>query len=152
MPRSNRTTSRTRRRSRRGRSHAARRSSGSSSTGWTRHGTALPGWGDLSTPNGRRKSRGDDGFLERVSTVRAALLILVLTGAFTLYVGHVHATQDLLARLQEARSENQTLHLKHNRLKGAYDRATGPTVIHQRARALGLRESLTYGPTIQVDE
>lgn len=136
---------------RRNASRASRRSSNSSSTGWARHGTALPGWNDLSTPNSRKPSRGD-GFSERVSTVQYALVVLLLAGAFTLYVGHVHATQDLLAQLQEARRANQHLHLKHNRLKGAYDRATGPGVIHSRARELGLRESLTYGPAIEVDE
>ncbi len=152
MARARQTTLKNRRRSRRRTaSRTARRSAGSSSTGWARHGTALPGWNDLSTPNSRKPNRGD-GFSERVSTVRFALILLVLAGAFTLYVGHVHATQEVLAQLQEARRTNQQLHLKHNRLKGAYDRATGPGVIHRRAREMGLRESLTYGSAITVDE
>jgi hypothetical protein len=83
---------------------------------------------------------------------RFAFFIAALAAACTLYVGHVHATQDLLARLQEVRQANQSLHLKHNRLKGAFDRATGPSVIHRRAQALGLEESLAYGPTITVEE
>lgn len=152
MARANQTTLKSRQRSRRrNTSRASRRSSGSSSTGWARHGTALPGWNDLSTPNSRKKGRGK-GFSKPISTVRFLVVVLLFGSALTLYIGHVHATQDLLAQVQEARRTNLHLHLKHNRLKGAYDRATGPSVIHQRARELGLRESLTYGPTIEVDE
>lgn len=131
-----------------GRSH----STSSATTRWSRHGTALPGWKELSNKNKKRaRSKRSEGFLERVSTVRFALVILLLAATFTLYVGHVHATQDLLARVQEARHTNQVLHLKHNRLKGTFDRATGPALIHERARALGLEGSLAYGPTIEVE-
>jgi hypothetical protein len=84
--------------------------------------------------------------------VRFALVILALAALFTLYVGHVHATQDLVARVQEARQANRSLHLKHNRLKGAFDRATGPAVIQRRAQQLGLEENLAYGPPITVEE
>jgi hypothetical protein len=122
------------------------------SGGWVRHGTALPGWTDLEpSANRRRRTPGDRSFLENVSTGRFALLVLAIAGLFTLYIGHVHATTDLYDQLQEARAENQRLHLKHNRLKGAYDRRTGPSVIYERARELGLRESVTYGPPITTE-
>jgi len=137
-----------RRRARRNR--RANRSRTASTTQWQRHGTALPGWKELSNEEARRDKRSE-GFLERVSTVRMVLIILALGAAATLYVGHVHATQDLLARVQEAREVNRSLHLKHNRLKGAFDRATGPAAIHERAQALGLEESLAYGPTIELE-
>ena len=127
------------------------RSAPSADTKWQRHGTALPSWKDLSKNKRSTRDQQADGFLERISTVRFALVILALAGAFTLYVGHVHATQDLLARLQEARRTNQSLHLKHNRLEGAYDRATGPSIIHRRAQALGLEENLAYGPPIDIE-
>ena len=104
----------------------------------------LPGWKALSTKARRA------GYLEQVSTVRFAGLILLLAAAFTLYVGHVHATQDLFAEVQQARAENQRLHLKLTRLRGAFDRATGPSVIYKRAPALGLEEGIAYGPTIHV--
>jgi len=120
--------------------------------GWVRHGTALPGWGDLEPPANRRcRAPGDGGFLESVSTGRFALLILAIAGLFTLYIGHVHATTDLYGQLQEARAENQRLHLKHNRLKGTYDRRTGPSVIYDRARELGLQESVTHGAPIVTE-
>jgi cell division protein FtsL len=149
-----------RKRRRRDRSSVAtngKRSSSTSgsppSTGWSRHGTALPSWSDLDPPKNRRaRTHTEDGsFLRSVSTAQYALLVLVLAAAFTAYVGHVHATQQLLSEVQEARAANQSLHLKHNRLKGAFDRKTGPSVIYERARQLGLRESVTYGPTITVE-
>jgi cell division protein FtsL len=126
------------------------RSGSSSKTRWRRHGTALPGWSDLDTEPAKQQPDAGGRFLERVSTVRFALLILVLAGAFTLYIGHVHATQSLLANLQEARTANRQLHLKHNRLKGEYDRKTGPAVIQRRARQLGLEEAVAFGPPVRV--
>lgn len=122
------------------------------SDGWVRHGTALPSWTDLEPPKNRRRSTSDGAFLENVSTLRFALLILAVAAVFTLYVGHVHATSDLYSQLQQARTENQRLHLKHNRLRGERDRRAGPSVIYERARELGLQESVTYGPPISIDE
>jgi len=136
----------------RSRTRTSRTPSGDGASGWTRHGTALPEWSDLESGNRYRSGPTDGSFLQRVSTVRFALVVVVLAGAFTLYVGHVHATQDLLSRVQEARTENQRLHLKHNRLQGAYDRKTRPDVIYERARDLGLEASTTYGPPISMDE
>lgn len=87
-----------------------------------------------------------------MSTGRFALLVLLVAGVFTLYVGHVHATKDLLNQVQEARTENQRLHLQHNRLQGIYDRKTSPHVIYERARELGLEASVAYGPPVSVDD
>jgi hypothetical protein len=146
-------------------------------TSWQRHGTALPGWKDLKrTPQARPApppatppdeaaappeaaeapegfgvpQRAARGFLARVSTVRFALAVLACAALFTLYVGHVHATQALLVNVQAARQTNRTLHLKHNRLKGDYDRATGPAVIARRAEALGLEHRLVVGPPLAL--
>jgi hypothetical protein len=132
---------------------SGRRSPTRQDSNWSRHGTALPGWTDLEPPTNRRRSdRSDDTFLERISTVRFAAVVLLLAGAFTLYVGHVHATKDLLGEVQTLRSENQRLHLKRNRLQGEFARKTSPSVIYERARALGLQESVTYGPPITIEE
>ncbi|WP_103027083.1 hypothetical protein [Salinibacter altiplanensis] len=125
--------------------------SSAASDGWVRHGTALPGWTDLEPSQNRRRHASGDAFLEDVSTLRFSLLILAVAGMFTLYVGHVHATTDLYNQLQQARTENQRLHLKHNRLQGEFGRRVGPSVIYERARALGLQESVTYGPPITVE-
>lgn len=158
--RTSKTGSRRTSRSGRSRSTARRRSGGpgrgrststGSTSGWSRHGTALPSWADLEPSQDQQRQR-EDSFFERVSTVRFALLLIVLAGAFTLYVGHVHATKDLLGEVQEARAENQRLHLKHNRLQGEFARKTSSSVIYDRARELGLRASETYGPPISIDE
>ena len=139
-------------RSRRSGSNGRRSSSGGDS-GWSRHGTALPDWNDLEPPtNRRRPDPSDETFLQQVSTVRFAIIVLLLAGAFTLYVGHVHSTKDLLGKVQQAREENQRLHLKHNRLQGEFARKTSPSVVYERARELGLRESVTYGEPISIDE
>ncbi len=114
---------------------------------------ALPGWNDLAKANQRPPGSGRRGtFLERISTTRFALLIVAIAILFTMYVGHVHATHDLLADVQQLRRENLQLHLKHNRLKGEFDRMVGPGVIYDRARKLGLEENAVYGPTIKIDE
>jgi len=84
--------------------------------------------------------------------VRFAALLLGLAVLFTLYVGHVHATQQVLMDVQTARQANHTLHLKHNRLKGEFDHATGPSVIYERARALGLQETVPAGRNVVVND
>jgi len=135
------------------RSGGSRRgTSGRSGSNWSRHGTALPGWTDLEPPTNRRTSEpSDETFLQQVSTVRFAMVVMLVAGAFTLYVGHVHATKDLLGKVQEVRAENQRLHLKRNRLTGEFARKVSPSVIYERARDLGLRESVTYGPPVSVE-
>ena len=132
-------------------SRASNAASGATSDGWVRHGTALPDWTDLEPSQNRRRNTSEGAFLENVSTLRFSLLILAVAGVFTLYVGHVHTTTDLYDQLQQARTENQRLHLKHNRLQGEFDRRVGPSVIYERARELGLRGSVTYGPPITVE-
>ncbi len=129
---------------------AKRRGSEKGKTRYRRHGTALPQWNDLS---GGRPSDGEDASLLRsVSTGQFALLIAGAALAVTLYIGHVQATQDVLMHLRQAQQENQRLHLRLTRLQGEYDRATGPSIIYDRARALGLKESVAYGPTIYISK
>ena len=113
---------------------------------------ALPGWNELAKANQRLQGSGRRGtFLERISTTRFALLIGAIALLFTMYVGHVHATQELLAHVQQLRRENLQLHLKYNRLKGEFDQMVGPSVIYDRAHKLGLEEDAVYGPTIEID-
>lgn len=113
----------------------------------------LPGWKELTTRNERTASRPRTATrIDQVSTVRFGLLLLVLAAGITLYVGHVQATQDLLAEVQQTRRENLRLHLKMNRLQGEFEQATGPEVVYRRARALGLVEGIDYGPTIRTSD
>ncbi|GIV58649.1 MAG: hypothetical protein KatS3mg042_1562 [Rhodothermaceae bacterium] len=110
----------------------------------------LPGWRELAGGNEKAPPRRRPSF-DSVSTARFGLFILALALAFTLYVGHVHASQELLTDVQRLRREQLTLNLKYNRLKGAYDQMTSPARIYERARALGLVEGITYGPTIRIE-
>ncbi len=113
----------------------------------------LPSWGKLESKANRKvKTPPRQPLLDAVPTVRFALLLALVAGAFTLYVGHVHATQEVLANTQEARKANHRLHLKYNRVKGEYDGLTGPAAIHRRASMLGLIEDAAYGRTIIIDD
>ncbi len=113
----------------------------------------LPSWSELASPGGagRAAKARANAFVESISTRQFVLIIFALAAAFTLYINHVNATQDVASELQQLRRENQRLHLKYNRLKGEFDTATGPAMIYQRAKALGLEEGYSYGPTIVVE-
>lgn len=128
----------------------AKRSDAKRKTRYRRHGTALPEWSDLS--GGRSSDGARASLLRHVSTGQFALLIAGAALAVTLYIGHVQATQDVLVRLRQAQQENQRLHMRLTRLQGEFDRATGPSIIYERAHKLGLEESVVYGPTIYVDK
>lgn len=116
----------------------------------SRNGTG-PGWSRMSTKVGSVGRPRRVSSLDAVSTLRFALLVLAVATAFTFYVGHVHDMQELLVDLQYEQRENLRLHLKYNRLKGDFDRATGPAIIYERARAMGLQEGIEYGPTIVIE-
>jgi hypothetical protein len=113
----------------------------------------MPGWGELEKGNRREGVRkgGWDVLLDTVPTVRLSLYILGVAILVTLYVGHVHSTQRLAERVQNMSRTNLSLHLRHNRVKGAFDRASGPAVIYERARRLGLSESLPNGYPVIID-
>ena len=116
------------------------------------HGS-LPSWKQLESKVNRKvKALEGSPFFGAISTLRFALILTLVAAAFTVYVGHVHATQEVLALTQNARNENHRLHLKYNRVKGAFDRLTGPTEIHRRARALGFIEDAAYGQTVILED
>ncbi len=113
----------------------------------------MPGWGALEKGNSRPGARkgGWDVLLDSVPTMRLSLWILSVAILGTLYVGHVHSTQQLAAAVQEMSATNLSLHLRYNRVKGAFDQASGPSVIYERARRLGLSESLPNGFPVIID-
>lgn len=113
-----------------------------------------PGWDDLLTDNRSKKVslKTKEGRLAAMSTARVALGILAVAGLFTLYVGHIYATQDVLTDVQRLEKENMELELKKNQLSSAWDRATAPAVIHKRAPELGLIEGVPQGETIIVED
>ncbi len=111
-----------------------------------------PGWKDLNKSKNSRHAEisGPESILGAISTVRFSLAVLAIAGVITLYVGHVHATQTLLSEVQELRRESLSLHLGYNRVKGMYDRSTGPSVIYERARLLNFEERMVTGTSIHV--
>jgi hypothetical protein len=111
---------------------------------------ALADWGTLGGAQvGRSHSRVSRALMG-ISTLNFVLLVVAVSLVFTSYVGHVYATQDLLTELHEARRDNLRLHLRHNRLKAAFDASTSPQAVVPRAYELGLVEGLG-GPTLTLD-
>ncbi len=111
-----------------------------------------PGWGELKEFNNERLATPEeqDSGLQGLSTLRFSLAVLSVVILVTLYVGHVYATQNLLTDLQTLRKDKLVMSLEFNALKGEYDRRTGPTVISDRARNLGLKERSRDGREIML--
>ena len=143
-----------------------------------RRGTALPGWADLDAfqtdaPAGvaTRAGRGAAGLrkathladrkadrptparlraFDAVPSLRFGLLVLLACVVGTLFVAHVYATRSTLAELQDARRDNERLRLAGQRLRGEFDRMTGPDAVMPRAAALGYEEGIAYGVPVQL--
>jgi len=77
--------------------------------------------------------------IARIPTLHFAVIIFILSGILTLYIGQIHRSQDLLDQINTQRRENVRLHLQHNRFVSDLNAAIGPSVIHQRASELGLK-------------
>ncbi len=139
-----------------------------------RRGIALPGWAELAGASsgvtgragraaaGQRKAEtladrkaGRSAARVRpfdlVPSLRFGLLVLIACAIATAFVAHVYGTRDVLAELQAARSENVRLRLAGQRLRGDFDRMTGPDAVMPRAVALGLEEGVAYGVPIKLE-
>lgn len=119
-----------------------------------RRSSPLPGWSELEAPENKRVGqfrRRREG-LATWPTARMLLWLVGLGTLLTLYVGHVHATKNMLAQVHELRQENLQLHLKYNRLRGELQESIGPATVYERARRLGLKEGESYGPTIYIEQ
>ena len=133
-------------------------------------GRSLPGWSDLdATGVAGRTGRGVAGHkkatqladrkadrprvraFDAVPSLRFGLLVLLTCVVGTLFVAHVYATRATLAELQDARRDNERLRLAGQRLRGDFDRMTGPDAVMPRARALGLEEGIAYGVPIHIN-
>ena len=124
---------------------------------------SLPGWGELPADGAGSKKRRKAGgkaarrradarlrALDTVPSLRFGLVTLLACVLVTLFVAHVYATAATLDALQEARRQNDRLRLTHQRLKGDFDRMTGPRAVMPRAAALGLEEGVAYGPPVAL--
>ena len=87
--------------------------------------------------------------IARIPTLHFGLIIFLLAGILTFYIGHIHRSQDLLGEINRQRRENVRLHLQHNRLVADYNAAIGPSVIYERGSALGLQSGREVEKLIQ---
>jgi hypothetical protein len=115
----------------------------------------LPGWSDL---GGKPSSRGTKTkasrrvrALDATPSLRLGVLLLLACALMTAFVGHTFATQATLAEVQAAQKENERLRLTNQRLRGAFDRMTGPEAVMPAAARLGLEEGVAYGPALTLD-
>ena len=115
----------------------------------------LPGWSDL---GGKPASRGTKTqasrrvkALDATPSLRLGVLLLFACALLTVFVGHTFATQATLAEVQAAQKENERLRLTNQRLRGAFDRMTGPEAVMPAATRLGLEEGVAYGPALSLD-
>lgn len=111
---------------------------------------AIPGWEALSKAAPQRKKPDASATQPTVTTARFALWLTGLALSATLYVGHVHATQQLYESLHALKKNNLRLHLTLDQLRGELDRSAGPAVLYPKARRLGLKEGYGFGPTIRL--
>lgn len=111
-----------------------------------------PSWNALEKDNARkrRKREAQPTFIGSLSTVKFVLGVLAVAIVFTLYVGHVYATQELVQQVERLSRERLELDLEYNRVRGQFDRVTGHDDIWERARALGLREAVPTGERLEV--
>ena len=109
-----------------------------------------PSWKDLVTDNDRKKSlqQENESYLGALSTTRFAVGVLSVATLFTLYIGHVLTTQDLLKDVQDLRRENENLELQLNQVQGEEAEIVGYAEIVERARALGLEDRVPEGNQI----
>ena len=107
-------------------------------------------WTDLVTSNDKKKGAHPeaDSFLNTLSTARFAAVLLSILTLFTLYVGHVLTSQDLLKNVQTLQRENITMTLRLSQLRAEEDEMSGPSDIFDRARELGLTERAPQGKPI----
>lgn len=113
---------------------------------------ALPGWRELAEGNASRQRPRQESptWLGAMSTARFVVIVLAVATLFTLYVGHVFATQDVLTEVQGLRNDQLALEMTFDKLEGEYHRVTGPERVFREARGLGLEDRLLEGAPVIV--
>jgi hypothetical protein len=111
---------------------------------------AVPGWDALTHAVPRKPNRLQTDTAPSLTTARYTLWLTAIALAVTLYVGHVHATQQVFETLHALKKESLHLHLQLDQLRGELDRTAGPAVLYPKARRLGLKEGAAFGPTIST--
>ena len=113
----------------------------------------LPGWKELGGgPKAPKRSARKGSAIDAVPSLRFGVLLILACVAVTLFVGHTFATKATLQDVQRAERENLRLRLTNQRLRGAFDRMTGPQAVMQAAEAAGLEQGIAYGTPITLDD
>ena len=107
---------------------------------------AIRNWQELTVVD---ESAAKPKVIARIPTLHFGLIIFIIAGILTFYIGHIHRSQDLLGAINHQRRENVRLHLQHNRLVADYNASIGPSVIYERGAALGLQSGYEAGERIQ---
>lgn len=112
----------------------------------------LPSWSDLADSHViQQNARPEvDNWFGAVSTARFVVIILALATVFTLYVGHVFATQDLLTEVQQLRNEQLALQMSEDKLEGELHHVTGPEEIFDAAASIGLYDRVHRGAPVVI--
>ena len=122
-----------------------------------RHIAGLPGWDALGGKAVRTPKKGRTAkpraarAIDRTPRLRSAALLFGACVALTLFVGHTFDTKATLADVRAAETENLRLRLTNQRLRGAFDRMTGPDAVMRRAAEMGLEEGVAYGAPVTLD-
>ena len=114
---------------------------------------ALPGWKDVHAKEKKKKNRLRSPkkatlSAEQLSTQKFALYTFLAVLLMSLYVSHVFATQEALARLEEVRHQNLQLSLEYNQKKASFDNLVRPDQVYRRAKELGFTEGTAFGPPV----
>ncbi len=97
---------------------------------------SLSNWRELTVID---ESAVKPNVIARIPTLHFGLIIFIIAGILTIYIGQIHRSQDLLGQINTERRENVRLHLQHNRLVADLNAALGPSVIHARGDSLDLK-------------
>ena len=114
---------------------------------------SLPGWKEVHAKEKARNRRVRSkkkrtSIADQLSTQQFALYTFVAVLLMSLYVSHVFATQDALAKLEEVRRQNMQLTLDYNQKKASFDNLVRPDQVYHRAKELGFTEGTVFGPPI----
>jgi hypothetical protein len=88
--------------------------------------------------NGNAKKKKSRFSISHIAPWKIILGVILLGGLGILYLHHVFATQKLLSKVQNMEQQYQQAKRSHKKFRMEYDRLTGPAVITQKAKKMGL--------------
>jgi hypothetical protein len=88
--------------------------------------------------NGNAPKKKGRFSISHIAPWKIILGVILLGGLGILYLHHVFATQKLLSKVQNIEQQYQQAKRSHKKFRMEYDRLTGPAVITQKAKKMGL--------------